>query len=298
MEQKTKVKKNYLLGLWRVMYPLLSYLAITIIVQIPFTIFYAFSVIKEAGQDAAKMQELLMTKVMDNTLVITLAAILVTLPFALWLMHADKKKQRAIYGVTTYKKGTIWHGVLIAVLAVGFCLAANNLIGILKLIELFPGYQEVAQAIYSGGFFLEILAVGIAAPVIEELLFRGLAHNRIKEYSNVLIATVLSALIFGIYHMNMVQGIYAFTLGILLSYVYEKFHTILAPILFHAAANIASVFLTEVEALHKLFEQEVFVWIITIVCLVVIIAILLVFHKVKLEKITTETKEEAIEAVS
>lgn len=45
--------------------------------------------------------------------------------------------------------------------------------------------------------------------------------------------------------MNVVQGIYAFLLGILLAWICEKYQTIWAPILFHAAANLLSVICTE-----------------------------------------------------
>ena len=44
-----------------------------------------------------------------------------------------------------------------------------------------------------------------------------------------------------LYHFNLVQGIYAFVLGILLCYVYEKYETILAPVLLHISANLTAL---------------------------------------------------------
>ena len=45
---------------------------------------------------------------------------------------------------------------------------------------------------------------------------------------------MLSALMFGLYHGNLVQAIYGFVLGYLAVYIYEKYGSLKASILFHA----------------------------------------------------------------
>ena len=49
------------------------------------------------------------------------------------------------------------------------------------------------------------------------------------------------------------QGIYAFLIGILLVYLYERFQTLKAPILFHMAANLTSVLFTEFQIQMSIF---------------------------------------------
>jgi membrane protease YdiL (CAAX protease family) len=50
-------------------------------------------------------------------------------------------------------------------------------------------------------------------------------------------ANILQAVLFGIYHMNLIQGVYAFVLGIILGFTAEYFHSIWAAILLHACVN-------------------------------------------------------------
>lgn len=62
---------------------------------------------------------------------------------------------------------------------------------------------------------------------------------------NVKAAVIVSALFFGAFHGNLVQFVYAFIIGLMLAYVYEKFKTIWAPVIFHIGANLISVLITE-----------------------------------------------------
>ena len=55
---------------------------------------------------------------------------------------------------------------------------------------------------------------------------------------------VMSALLFGIYHGNVLQGAYGFFMGILLAWVMERRRTISAPVLMHMSANMTSVVMT------------------------------------------------------
>ena len=56
-------------------------------------------------------------------------------------------------------------------------------------------------------------------------------------------ANVIQALFFGILHMNLVQGIYAFAVGLVLGYVAGKCRTVFLPILLHLCFNIAGTVL-------------------------------------------------------
>ena len=50
-------------------------------------------------------------------------------------------------------------------------------------------------------------------------------------------------LLFGLYHGSVVQGVYAFFLGLGAAWLLQRFGTLLAPWLFHMAANLISVLL-------------------------------------------------------
>ena len=83
-------------------------------------------------------------------------------------------------------------------------------------------------------------------PICEELVFRGLMFKRMRERSGFLYAAVYSALVFGLFHGNIVQMVYGFILGMLLAYMYEKYGSVKAPIVGHMVMNLFSVLATEV----------------------------------------------------
>lgn len=66
-------------------------------------------------------------------------------------------------------------------------------------------------------FTLMIYAI-VIAPLLEELVFRGYVFRNLEKY-NLKLAAVVSAFLFGIYHMNVVQIPFAFLMGLLLAYI-------------------------------------------------------------------------------
>lgn len=85
-----------------------------------------------------------------------------------------------------------------------------------------------------------MLCYEIVAPVSEELLFRQIIYKRLTEIAPLWVSVLVSSLLFGIYHGNLMQGVYAFIMGILLALAYEWTGSLLAPILFHVVANHVS----------------------------------------------------------
>ena len=66
-----------------------------------------------------------------------------------------------------------------------------------------------------------ILSMGIIAPLAEEIVFRWLIYLRLRDYMRMGAAAVISGLIFGIYHGNLVQAVYASLLGIVFAYILD-----------------------------------------------------------------------------
>lgn len=82
-----------------------------------------------------------------------------------------------------------------------------------------------------------ILAVVVGAPVVEELLFRGVLYEEIRKVTSLKITMFLTAMIFGLYHFNILQTPNTFFMGLVLAYVYHKERSIKAPIIVHAVNN-------------------------------------------------------------
>ena len=132
---------------------------------------------------------------------------------------------------------------LILGLAISSGILVNMLVAMSGLSRYSEAYQEVGEALFGVSVWLQVLVMAVAAPLVEELIFRGLAYERLRKEMGVLPAAVLSALLFGLSHGNLMQGVYGFLLGILLALVYEHFQGLASSMLFHAGANLASILL-------------------------------------------------------
>lgn len=117
------------------------------------------------------------------------------------------------------------------------------LISLINIDGILGSYEESSQTLFAAGVILVVIRTVILAPVVEELIFRGLIYNRIKGYIGFWPAAIISAAIFGIYHLNLAQGIYAFLFGILFCLIYRRFENLLSCVFMHAAANLLSVIL-------------------------------------------------------
>ena len=129
----------------------------------------------------------------------------------------------------------------ILILGIGSCLAVNNMITVTPIPRLFPGYSEVADAIYATPIAVQFVGTVLIIPAAEELVFRGLMFAPLRDRLPFWPAAIVSAVMFGVYHGNMLQGIYAFILGIAMAWLYDKFHSIAASYLYHMAANFISI---------------------------------------------------------
>lgn len=124
--------------------------------------------------------------------------------------------------------------------------------GVLTLIEpyfkeLFAEYGKLVDTITGvNSSWVLLFAVIVVAPIGEELLFRGVIQGYgLKNFAPVL-AIGLQALIFGLYHGNIIQGVYAFFMGIVLGFVAHKTETILTSIVLHISVNASLLLVPEV----------------------------------------------------
>jgi uncharacterized protein len=88
-----------------------------------------------------------------------------------------------------------------------------------------------------------VIVTVIAAPVFEELIFRGIILDGFLKRYKPRTAIFLSSLIFGIAHLNLPQFLNALLLGILMGWVYWKTKSLLLTILIHFINNLSATLL-------------------------------------------------------
>lgn len=172
------------------------------------------------------------------------------------LLYIREQRLRGIAPGLPEHTGRMAPSVLI--LGAAACLAVNNLLILSGIPHIFTGYEEVAQTLYSPPLIQQLLFVGLVIPLTEELIFRGQAFALLRDRLPWLPAALLSALLFGIFHGNVTQGIYGFLLGMILAWLYEVSGGLLMPYLFHSAANITSVVVMAAEGAAGWYTLPVF----------------------------------------
>ena len=105
------------------------------------------------------------------------------------------------------------------------------------------GGNPIGDLMINAGFPMRVLAVGILAPIFEELLFRKLLIDRIIKHGE-FIAVLMSGLMFGLFHGNFSQFFYATALGFLWAFVYVRTGKIYYTILLHMVINLANSAIT------------------------------------------------------
>lgn len=92
---------------------------------------------------------------------------------------------------------------------------------------------------------LNIISSGIIGPIYEEIIFRHILYNQLKNFNSTKKSLYITTIIFSLIHVYPQKIIYAFILGLILNKIYEKDKNIISPILIHISANITSLFLVE-----------------------------------------------------
>jgi len=82
-----------------------------------------------------------------------------------------------------------------------------------------PG-PDVFETLYSD--FSGLLYVVILGPILEEIIFRGAILRSLERFGQNF-AIVVSSLMFGLYHLALFQGVFAFFIGLILAYCAIKF---------------------------------------------------------------------------
>ncbi len=147
-------------------------------------------------------------------------------------------------------KGFPWHSILGLVgLQILFSLATFFLI----FIPISYALPEFVQEILQVPFFLSeaetsfpglyngwlIFVIVIVAPVVEELLFRGIILSRWANKWGAKRAIIFSSLLFGVLHLEGTLGMFVF--GVVMALLYLRTRTLLIPIACHMLNNAVAV---------------------------------------------------------
>lgn len=153
----------------------------------------------------------------------------------------------------------------------GFIMMSAATIVIEPVIDLLP---IPSSALYGRGFWA-VLTVIVMAPVLEELLCRGIILESVRAKFGVVAALFLSALFFAVLHGNLALAFNAFVLGLILGFIYIETNSILSVIILHALNNGVAFLLIMVGlnemTLRSVINNQTFYTIVYVVSLLLFI---------------------------
>lgn len=236
--------------------PLLIFLGIQIVAAF-LVVFYLSGIMMIPylmGDQQVVSFELMMRQVeeqyMDNILYCSLIAqVMAFAVFVLWYyLTWSTKKQHNPFKI--FRRKSVG-GIIL--LGVSFEFVISSILSIIDIYfpHLMDNYKELMEEAGMDEISVAVaLATIIMAPIVEELIFRGITLKlAMKINGSFWVANILQALLFGIAHMNWVQGSYAFCLGIVMGYVVKKYKTLYASIMLHAVFNFAGTILVALVSL-------------------------------------------------
>ena len=138
------------------------------------------------------------------------------------------------------------HSMSVGEILKAFCmcyavLLASNIIGTMittyiGVLKGSPVINPIEEIVTQMSMPVMIVFTVICAPIFEELFFRKFLIDRVVKYGE-LPAALLSGFMFGLFHGNLSQFPYAFTIGIFFGMIYIRTGKILYPIILHAMIN-------------------------------------------------------------
>jgi len=254
---------------------LFVYYVVQVAVTGVFSFFYAIRkyILSRGNLDPGQFVNEVM-RYINVILIISVVISLVLYMFIFWLRNKNLFRECNF-------TGTGFSNMLLsAVTGMAISIFFAGLFSQIPIDKLFPGYSEMIGSLLGGGsFIVTVISAGILVPFLEEIIFRGLVFNELKSCMPVSIAALIQALLFGIYHMNLLQAIYAFLIGLVLVYVCIKTDSIWPAIVLHAGVNNTSVVMGRLISAETLYSYGILLCVISLA--VMFISLVLIWKKTK-----------------
>jgi len=252
--------------------------AASLLVTFWFSVFTAASLVLEGISSPDEMMSGLLTLLTDplfNDILLGVTYAALTVVFLFWYRKQKNKRIPAAFDEVFCIRNLAIYLVagLAAQITVSLCL---NLI-LPAFPQTYERYITLLESIIGGNIIVAVLSTVVMAPVVEEIIFRELMTKKLCQLFPFWFANIIQALVFGIYHMNIVQGVYAFFLGLLFGYVAYRMKSVWASVMFHGIVNASGLILDYILP-DALFESTSGMIIFIVLCGTITLLLSLLYH--------------------
>ena len=188
------------------------------------------------GLPSEKVEEMLTEQLIQHSNEIMLLAYMLT--FVGLFFWAKKAKTSFAVHTGLNLKTTRPIGILAFLAGVAANIWFGLMVGLVPWPESWIAeYEAASSALSSGNIWLELVAVVLWAPVIEEILFRGMVYRYLSMALPAGAALLFQGLLFGGMHGTMIWIVYASVMGCILGYVRKRTGSLHATIFMHIGFN-------------------------------------------------------------
>ena len=222
---------------------ILLYYAIQIAVSFIIIIAITIPLVAENGKNISLVTGLIQSKIQEPEFLTILTSVSVAISALVFgigykFKFANKKRKEEWQGL--WKQSMNKRNVILFSLAAITCyLLALDVITIMRILipQAVEDFENMLSLITGGNEVVTILFVVVLAPIGEECIMRGFIFRKLEKVFPVAVAIGIQACLFGIFHFNIVQGIYVILLGIATGYVAYKYRSIIPCIYMHMINN-------------------------------------------------------------
>lgn len=157
-----------------------------------------------------------------------------------WIYHNIRKNHisaKSFFG-TVDSRASVFTGIGYEILHLLISISSTSLIFYAFAVH-FPAFynsiQDTESSITSGNIFHDILLLVLLAPIVEEIIFRGILLEKFSKRFSIVISILLSSILFGILHADIVGATF---FGIFMSILRIRSGSLLLPMCIHAANNL------------------------------------------------------------
>lgn len=271
--QEQKGKKKYWKGILGSILVLIIFIAIQLAVSFGGSVILMAQSVAQAGGDAERGTEIYFDTVQNSGFMTTLlcvATVICCIVAVLWYKLGYVKKY-TMKKREAFRKNVLQGKVLVTLTLSAICCYIVALLLACLVAWIVPSsmdqFNELMGTALGGNVIVAFLTVVIIGPIAEECMVRGVIFQMLTKYLPVTAAIIIQALIFSIYHMNIMQAIYVFPFGLALGYAAYKCKSVLPCIFMHVINNFMSL---AVSALPEVLQSEVVFVVVLIICLLVL----------------------------
>jgi len=140
---------------------------------------------------------------------------------------------------------TVFLGVVCAMVMLPIALSLSELsAAVMRQLQMPVEAQQAVKVMQASQSMAELVLHGLAAiliaPLVEELVFRGILYPSLKQVGYPKLALWGTSIIFALTHGNLMILLPLTVLAIILTFLYETTNNLLAPIITHGLFNAAN----------------------------------------------------------